>query len=59
MSLFSGSNAFWSSFSKEYLLLKTKILNKRNKIDTMMVFEFSSPYTKIQILKLITHKTHF
>ena len=50
----AGSNAFWSPFNKEYLLLKIKILSKRNKIDTMMVFEFSSPYTKIQILKFIT-----
>ena len=54
MSLYSGSNAFWSAFNNESLIDKIEILNKRNKVDTVMVFDFSSPYTKIQILKSIT-----
>lgn len=54
MTLFSGSNAFWSAFNNEYLIDKIKILNERNKIDTMTVFGFFSPYTKTQILKFIT-----
>ena len=47
MTLFSGSNAFWSAFNNEYLIDKIKILNKRNN-------GFFSPYTKTQILKFIT-----
>ena len=54
MSLYSGSNAFWSAFNNESLIDKIEILNKKNKVDTVMVFDFSSPYTKIQILKSIT-----
>ena len=54
MSLYSGSNAFWSAFNKESLIDKIEILNKKNKVDTVMVFDFSSSYTKIQILKSIT-----
>ena len=54
MSLYSGSNAFWSTFNKESLIDKIEILNKKNKVDTVMVFDFSSSYTKIQILKSIT-----
>ena len=54
MSLYSGSNAFWSAFNNESLIDKIEILNKRNKVDTIMVFDFSSPYKKIQILKSIT-----
>ena len=54
MSLYSGTNAFWSDFNNKSLIDKIEILNKRNKVDTVMVFDFSSPYTKIQILKSIT-----
>ena len=54
MSLYSGSNAFWFAFKNESLIDKIEILNKRNKVDTIMVFDFSSPYKKIQILKSIT-----
>ena len=54
MSLSSGSNAFWSAFNKESLIDKIEILNKKNKVDTVMVFDFSSSYTKIQKLKSIT-----
>ena len=54
MSLYSGTNAFWSAFNNKSLIDKIEILNKRNKVDTVMVFDFSSPHTKIQILKSIT-----
>ena len=59
---FSGVNTFWTVLNKEALITSFKNLNKRNKDESVMAFDFSTLYTKIlhsKLLKVLYELTDF
>lgn len=50
---FERIKAFWTILNNEPLISKTKISNKRNETETIMIFDLSTLYTKILHDKLL------